>query len=437
MADAPQQGPQLMIRRGKKVTEGVAVQSIFADIKGGKLKPSNEFSKDGENWRRLDQHPQLARLFAQVSQVAPEKKSKKGLVFFLLLILGIAGAAGYFHPYWAFFNVQTAAEFNNKMKLEQWVNKSSLAQDITGQVNVIWNEVSARKIAGTPNERAAKSQGRAQVDIMLKDMFTSEAVIAYSQGKLNFSDSGSKGAPADKEAPPAKDPFANLGLDVESAEKVYAKLPAVISKADLHYADMNILIASIRAVGGKTINFKYERQGMDWKVVGIKLPPESLRASIEGIAQSALDNVAAKARKSKKGKSQSNKSKSAQVAKAVSSEKSYMTKNIAVQNLAVGKGKKYQYGSPNPGVFATLVNRGNKVLNEVEVTIYFFNSKGAIVSEKKLYPVSTSKYRPGRDNDPMNPKSNKRIGYLVKDFAPKSWGGKITLKVTKVVLKGA
>ncbi|MDH5458755.1 MAG: hypothetical protein OEY26_08580, partial [Nitrospinota bacterium] len=60
MQEAPvktPQRPKLMIRRGKKITEGVEVQSVFEDIKNGELKPSHEFSMDGENWRRLDSHP--------------------------------------------------------------------------------------------------------------------------------------------------------------------------------------------------------------------------------------------------------------------------------------------------------------------------------------------------------------------------------------------
>ena len=43
---APQR-PGLMIRRGKKVTEGVEALTVITDIKSGQLKPSHEFA-----WRR-------------------------------------------------------------------------------------------------------------------------------------------------------------------------------------------------------------------------------------------------------------------------------------------------------------------------------------------------------------------------------------------------
>ena len=109
--------------------------------------------------------------------------------------------------------------------------------------------------------------------------------------------------------------------------------------------------------------------------------------------------------------------------------------NLQLRNLAVGKGKRYLFGSPNPGLFATLTNKGNRTLNQVEITVYFYNGKGAIVSEKKLYPVSVSKYRPGRDNDPLKPQTAKKVGYLVKEFAPPSWAGKVQMRVTDIIFK--
>lgn len=441
MPDAPvksaQQGPKLMIRKGKKVTEGVPVPSVFADIKAGKLKPSYEFSMDGENWRRLDQHPQLARLFAQVKQQDTQpRKSRKGLVFFLFLILALAGAGAYFHPYWAFFNVQTAGEYNNKTRLEQWIQKPALAQGITSQVNVIWQGIAASKIKGTSNDRAVKADARSKVDLLLKEMFTTDAVIAYTKGQVDLTIPDKEDAKDPKVARPVNDPFAQLGVDMDSANKVIDKIQVVLAKADLTYVDMNTVTASVKATGNRNIIFKYQRQGMDWKLVDIQLPPDSIRTAIDGIVQTALDQAAAKAKKQKRRKEKV-KSKSPQVAKALTAESSYMKMHLALKNLAVGKGKKYQFGSPNPGIFATLVNKGNKTLNEVEVTVYFFNSKNVIVSDKKLYPVSTRKWRPGRDNDPLNPNSDKRIGYLVKDFAPKSWAGKIVLKVTNIKFKDA
>ena len=102
------QRPKLMIRRGRKVTEGVEVQAVFADIRSGQLKPKHEFSTDGVNWRRLDSHPQLARVFATAPE--PETKKKGPLIFLLLIILMVVATGLYFHPYLAFYNVQTAVD---------------------------------------------------------------------------------------------------------------------------------------------------------------------------------------------------------------------------------------------------------------------------------------------------------------------------------------
>ena len=44
-------------------------------------------------------------------------------------------------------------------------------------------------------------------------------------------------------------------------------------------------------------------------------------------------------------------------------------------------------------------------------------------------------YRPGRDNDPLGPNGVKKVGYLVKKFAPASWAGKVQMRVTHIVLK--
>ena len=73
MPEAPvktPQRPKLAIRRGKKVTEAVEVQTVFSDIKSGQLKPSHEFSMDGVHWRRLESHPQLAKVFASAPEVS-------------------------------------------------------------------------------------------------------------------------------------------------------------------------------------------------------------------------------------------------------------------------------------------------------------------------------------------------------------------------------
>jgi hypothetical protein len=438
------QRPKLMIRRGRKVMEGVEVQAVFADIRSGQLKPKHEFSTDGVNWRRLDSHPQLAKVFASAPE--PEGKKKGPLVFICLIILvAIVGAGLYFHPYLAFYNVQTAVDSRNVEKLSEWVDYPGFNQSVKGQLDAQWNEISTAQISPTPYATSANPAGRARVDKMIAALATPEAVMGFVRGETDRIGSWSRRAPKAPAVEGAEDPLADVGLNMESVTKVMDSVNGVLARGEFRYEGLSSFVATIKTVNGKNLDLVYEREGIGWKLTGVTLPAEPVRSSINDIAQSVLKDARVKARaaskkskKGKKGKSdkkgKSVKQKPVQVAKLTSGKKAYMA-NIKLGRLSVGKGKKYLFGSPNPGLFATLANKGNRTLNEVEVTVYFYNGKGAIVSEKKLYPVSVSKYRPGRDNDPLKPQKAKKIGYLVKEFAPSSWAGKVQMRVTDIKFK--
>ena len=51
------------IRRSGKVLRNVLAQSLFSNIREGRLKKDDEISADEKNWVRLDQHSQLAIYF--------------------------------------------------------------------------------------------------------------------------------------------------------------------------------------------------------------------------------------------------------------------------------------------------------------------------------------------------------------------------------------
>ncbi len=439
MPEAPVKSPQrpkLMIRRGKKVAEGVEVQAVFSDIKSGQLKPKHEFSMDGVNWRRLDSHPQLARVFASVSE--PETKKKGPLIFLFLIILVVAGAGMYFHPYLAFYNVQTAVDSGDNQKLSQWVDYSSLHQDVENQLDTQWSEVSTTKISNTPNASSADPKGRAEVDKMINALVTPGAVMDFAKGETGLIGSWARGSFKTPASGDSKDPLDGLDFNMESVNQVLDSVKGVLAQGEFRYAGINSFVATIKTDSGGSLDFVYERKGIDWKLSGITLPVEHVRSSLNDIAQSALKNAKTKTRAVNKDrkdkKDKKDEKKQIQVAKFVNEKKTYM-ENLELRNLTVGKGKKYLFGSPNPGLFATLTNKGNRTLNEVEISVYFYNGKGAIVSEKKLYPVSVSKYRPGRDNDPLKPRKAKKVGYLVKEFAPSSWAGKVQMRVTDIKFK--
>ena len=437
MPEAPvktPQRPKLMIRRGKKITEDVEVQTVFADIKGGQLKPSHEFSMDGTNWRRLDSHLQLAKVFASMPQPEPKKK---GPWIFLFLIFLVVLAGLFFHPYWAFYNVQTAVDSRDIPKLSQWVDYSDLNQNIQGQLDAQWGDVSATKISKTPYAKLADPAGRAQVTRMANALITPEAVMGFAKGKTDLIGSWSRRSSKAPAVEGSKDPLEGLGLNMESVNQVLDSVQDVWAQGEFRYAGINSFVATIKTANGESLDFMYEREGIDWKLIGITLPLEDVRSSLNDIAQSALNNAKAKAgavNKNRKNKDKKIEKKPVQVAKIDNKKKAYM-ENLKLTNLTVGKGKKFLFASPNPGLFATLTNKGDRNLKEVEVTVYFYNEKGAIVSEKKLYPVSVSKYRPGRDNDPLNAKNAKKVGYLVKKFAPPSWSGKVQMRVTDIIFK--
>ena len=435
------QRPKLMIRRGKKVTEGVEVQTVFEDIKSGHLKPKHEFSTDGVNWRRLDSHPQLARVFATVPEPEPMKKGP--LIFLLLVVLMALGAGMYFHPYLAFYKVQTAVDSRNVQKLSEWVDYSRLHQSVKSQLDAQWNEMSEAQISQTPYAKTALPAGRLQTDQMIKALATPDAVMDFVKGKTGRIVSQVKEAPKSpvEGESSAGDPLTDLGLNIDSANKILDSVNAALAKGEFRYEGLNTFVVTTQADNGENFEFAYERDGLGWKMSGITLPLTPVRFSVNDIVQSVLKDAQAKVRTTRKPKKSkvekskpSQKKVSPQVAKLQSGEKAYMA-NLQITNLSVGKGKKYLFGSPNPGLFATLKNKGNRILNEVEITVYFYNKKGAIVREKKLYPVSVSKYRPARDNDPLGPKKAKKIGYLVKEFAPSSWAGKVQMRVTDIVFK--
>jgi len=60
----------VMIRRGKKVVQGIPTKMLVPYIEGKKLLRTDAISGDGVKWTRLDQHFQLARYFKD--ETSPE-----------------------------------------------------------------------------------------------------------------------------------------------------------------------------------------------------------------------------------------------------------------------------------------------------------------------------------------------------------------------------
>ena len=113
-------------------------------------------------------------------------------------------------------------------------------------------------------------------------------------------------------------------------------------------------------------------------------------------------------------------------------EKQVYIKKVALKEFKVSEGKKYGFGKAIPGVFGTIVNNGNRTLREVEITVYFLNDKGSVISEEDFHPVLVSEYSYSGDNKLLKPNYVKDFGYSVEDYAPSSWSKKAKAKITNI-----
>lgn len=292
------QRPKLIIRRGKKIIENVDIQIISSDIKSGQLKPSHEFSMDGVNWRRLDCHPELSKVFASI----PRSKRKGLLVFLFLIILQVLVGL-YCYPYWAFYNVQVATDSRNIQKLSQWVDYSDLNRDIKGQLDAQWSEVSVTKISKASYAELADLAGQTQVNKMVDALVTPEAVMDLVKGETDLIVSWARESSKAPAVGNSKGPLDSLDINnMESMNQVLDSVQGVLSQGEFRYLGINSFVATIETTNGESLDFVYERKGIDWKLSRITLPLERVRFSLNDIAQSALKKAKSKGRKGKKAR---------------------------------------------------------------------------------------------------------------------------------------
>jgi hypothetical protein len=113
-------------------------------------------------------------------------------------------------------------------------------------------------------------------------------------------------------------------------------------------------------------------------------------------------------------------------------EKQAYIKNIILKDFEVSEGKKYGFGKTVPAVFGTIVNKGDRTLKEVEITVYFLNDEGTVIGEEDFHPVLVSEYSFGDNNKPLKPNYVKDFGYSVEDYAPSAWSKKAKAKITNI-----
>lgn len=108
--------------------------------------------------------------------------------------------------------------------------------------------------------------------------------------------------------------------------------------------------------------------------------------------------------------------------------KEYISK-VELKGFRVDLGERY--GRTTKGIFGTIINHGDRVLREVELTVYFLDKNGVVIGEKNYYPVlvTGSSFRDGKL---LKPNYIEDFGYSVENAAPSAWSEKVRAKITNI-----
>jgi hypothetical protein len=116
-------------------------------------------------------------------------------------------------------------------------------------------------------------------------------------------------------------------------------------------------------------------------------------------------------------------------------EKQAYIENVILYDLKAKYHKTY-LDERVPGVEFKLKNKGNKALNEVEVTVYFKDAKGTIIAEEDYHPVLVTKYSFSGNNKPLKPNyvwQMERNHFYKAESVPTEWKeGAVSAKITNI-----
>lgn len=108
----------------------------------------------------------------------------------------------------------------------------------------------------------------------------------------------------------------------------------------------------------------------------------------------------------------------------VSQEESAYRDQVLVKNAKVAE------GDTGLAVFGEIKNNGNRVLKEVDITVYCLDKDAKPIFEKIYYPVLDSSF--GGDERPvLKPGYSRHFGVKMND-APSDWAKKVNIKVTEI-----
>jgi hypothetical protein len=114
-----------------------------------------------------------------------------------------------------------------------------------------------------------------------------------------------------------------------------------------------------------------------------------------------------------------------QPSQANSEQSTYLSK-VLVSKVSVSKSE-----LGGTGVFGEVKNSGDRMLKEVEITIYCLGPDGKPVFEKTYHPVLVTEMSFGDSNQPLKPGYSRQFGVKMDD-APSEWTKKVDVKVTQV-----
>ncbi|TAN62909.1 hypothetical protein EPN16_00625 [bacterium] len=120
-------------------------------------------------------------------------------------------------------------------------------------------------------------------------------------------------------------------------------------------------------------------------------------------------------------------------------DQDYIKNYLVLSNIKVEKGYGQfdvpGYSNPKDAVKGTLKNIGDKIIDFVEITVYFIDSSGKRNGEKSYNIVNTESIFDA--TPPLKPNYSKDFGYIVNDDAPSDWVRKIEAEVTKIKFQPA
>ena len=107
-------------------------------------------------------------------------------------------------------------------------------------------------------------------------------------------------------------------------------------------------------------------------------------------------------------------------------EKQGYFKNIELQNIRIEKQKARGSDAIKESIVGTIINQGDKTLGRVKIAVYFLDQDGKEID----YPALATEFFFREENQPLTPQSKREFGFTIEGYAPPSWAGKVTVRIT-------